>query len=205
MKYVLTFEHRRNPKNFGFYSLLLLFTLIYFLVVISFLKSILLFQAAAFICGWVTWTYGEYYWHRFLMHARGKTIAAGAQGNHLYHHQHPTELRIKTLHRVLMSMIFLLLIILSAVLQNYITFFTGLFFGFILYCYVHVLLHHQWSSKLFPRLLRYHVHHHCKYPNLCFGVSVPWWDDFFRTVPPNGIVIPIRILEFYFRKPEDLS
>ena len=49
MKYVLTFEHRRNPKNFGFYSLLLLFTLIYFLVVISFLKSILLFQAAAFI------------------------------------------------------------------------------------------------------------------------------------------------------------
>jgi len=152
MKLLLSFEHRRNPRYFGLYGLLLFCTLIYFLVLISFLRNVLLFQAGAFFCGWIAWTYGEYYWHRFLMHARVKTIAAGAQGNHLYHHQHPTELRIKSLHRVLMTIIFLLLIVLSAVFKNYITCFTGLVFGFILYCYVHVLLHHKWASKLFPRL-----------------------------------------------------
>jgi sterol desaturase/sphingolipid hydroxylase (fatty acid hydroxylase superfamily) len=202
MKHILKIQHRSNPKNYRLYSLLLFLVLIHFVVLLSYSQNELLFQVGYFICGWISWTYGEYYWHRFLMHVRNKTISTGAQGSHLHHHQHPTDLKIKQVHRIFMTLIFLLLIVLSAILKNYVTCFTGFYFGFILYSYVHVLLHREWAATLFPRLLRYHVYHHCKYPNLCFGVSVPWWDDFFGTVPPKGVVIPKRILVFYFKEPQ---
>jgi sterol desaturase/sphingolipid hydroxylase (fatty acid hydroxylase superfamily) len=53
---------------------------------------------------------------------------------------------------------------------------------------------------VFPRLVRYHIIHHLKQPDRCFGISIIWWDKLFGTAPSNDIKISGRILDFYYAK-----
>ena len=62
---------------------------------------------------------------------------------------------------------------------------------------MHQFIHLKLAQKIFRKLVRYHIYHHCKYPNSCFGISVPWWDDLFNTVPPAPKITQ-RIIDFYF-------
>jgi sterol desaturase/sphingolipid hydroxylase (fatty acid hydroxylase superfamily) len=82
--------------------------------------------------------------------------------------------------------------------NNYLTMLAGMGWGLSVYLIMHRILHQKWSMKVFKRLSRYHIFHHCKFPNTCFGISVPWWDDFFRTIPPKQVKISPRIIAFYF-------
>jgi hypothetical protein len=163
--------------------------------------SMLLFQVLLLLTGWFTWTFTEYILHRFWMHRK-----SGGEGNklvqgHHHHHTHPTEIKVTVWQRVLMLAVLAALSIISYYLQNYFTFFTGLCFGVAGYFTMHKIIHQPWAARVFHRLFRYHIYHHCKYPNTCFGISVPWWDDLFQSVPPDPKVTD-RIVAFYLGQPQ---
>jgi hypothetical protein len=153
------------------------------------------FHGLLFLMGWCTWTFIEYILHRFWMHNKGSNSAI-AQTHH-HHHTHPAEIIVTNRQRLLTIIVFALLVAVAGRLNNYFTGFVGLFFGLAGYFMMHQFLHLRISQKIFKKLVRYHIYHHCKYPNTCYGVSVPWWDDVFRTVPATQKLTE-RIVEFYF-------
>ncbi|MGV3657396.1 MAG: sterol desaturase family protein [Chitinophagaceae bacterium] len=158
--------------------------------------SALLFQALLLLAGWLTWTFAEYILHRFWMHRKAAAAASQMVQSHNHHHSHPTEIKVTATQRLLMLALLVLLSAISYYLQNYFTFFTGFCFGVVGYYTMHKIIHQAWAARVFPRLFRYHIYHHCKYPNSCFGISVPWWDDVFHSVPKNPQITD-RIVAFY--------
>jgi 4-hydroxysphinganine ceramide fatty acyl 2-hydroxylase len=115
---------------------------------------------------------------------------------HVHHHSHPTEWVVTNFHRIGMIAVLVVLILIANYLDNYFTFF-GFCFGIEGYFVVHELIHLRIGQKVFRKLVRYHIYHHCKYTETCFGVTVPWWDDIFKTVP-KAPKITQRIIDFYF-------
>lgn len=158
----------------------------------------MIFHTLLFVWGWVSWTFIEYIAHRFWMHAHRGAADKNDFANHHYHHTHPTEIRVTPVHRSILCIGMALMVCASFWLNNYFTGIAGFFFGFTLYFFMHVLLHKSWAARFVGKLQEYHIYHHCKYTNRCFGVTVTWWDQVFKTTPPAGAKIPDRIREFYF-------
>ena len=171
-----------------------------FVSIISKEDFLLLSQVLLLFSGWLCWTFIEYINHRFWSHSDLIKKKGNLYEVHMQHHHHPTEIKISDLQRIVMLLVNIGLVVLSFMQQNFITFITGLVSGFVLYSFMHVILHQQWSAKLFPQLHQFHIHHHCKYPNHCFGVSVIWWDLLFKTSPPHEAKISDRILAFYYKQ-----
>lgn len=153
-------------------------------------------QGMLLFTGWFIWTFIEYIMHRFWCHRKDADPANKLVHAHHHHHTHPTEIKVTVVQRLLMLLILVALSAISYYLQNYFTLFTGLCFGIAGYFTMHKVLHQPWAAKVFRRLFRYHIYHHCKYPNTCFGISVPWWDDVFRSIPKNPNISD-RIIRFY--------
>jgi hypothetical protein len=178
-------------------NFLFFFMLLMALIVTVIVRSIssMAFHSLLFLTGWYCWTFTEYILHRFYMHDKnpGSTLAK----THHHHHTHPTELMITNVHRIAMAFVLAALAVVAFLLNGYFTFVTGFCFGIEGYFIMHRILHLKVSQRLFKKLVRYHIYHHCKYPNTCFGISVPWWDDIFKTVP-NNPKISQRIIDFYF-------
>ncbi|MEO5997411.1 MAG: sterol desaturase family protein [Chitinophagaceae bacterium] len=182
--------------------------LLLFLTVISpYLLTAMLIRSVTLLCsqvllfftGWLTWTFIEYFNHRFRMHGDGNKEKVSGYSTHLNHHHHPTDIRITQVMKVLSLTVNIGIIIWCVISwQGWLTVFAGIFSGFVLYSFMHALLHQRVSARLFPRLQNFHIHHHCKYPNSCFGVSVIWWDVIFHTSPPKDAYISPKVLRFYF-------
>lgn len=154
------------------------------------------FHATLFLGGWCTWTFVEYILHRFWMHDKNSNSSIAK--THHYHHTHPTEIAVTNFHRGMMVIVLAALVLTANYLANYFTFLVGFFFGLEGYFLMHIFLHLKIAQRIFKRLVRYHIYHHCKYPNTCFGVSVPWWDDLFKTIPQQPKIAQ-RIIDFYFK------
>ena len=161
--------------------------------------SLFLFHTLVFAGGWLTWTFLEYILHRFHMHK--KNAHSSLAETHHYHHTHPTEIVISHAQRAGMILFLLIVCVIAFTLNNYFTYAAGICFGIVGYFMMHKILHRKIAQRLFKRLVKYHIYHHCKYPNNCFGISVPWWDDLFGTVPKNPRVTQ-RIIDFYFNEHE---
>ena len=157
------------------------------------------FHSLLFMSGWCMWTFIEYILHRFWMLHKDSNSAMAK--THHYHHTHPTEMVITNLHRALMIIFIVALVFVARYLNDYFTLFVGFACGIAGYFWMHQFLHLELGQKLFKRLVRYHIYHHCKYPNTCFGISVPWWDDLFKTVPASPKITQ-RIIDFYFKGQE---
>lgn len=188
------FDRLYCQAKYLFFLLLVLIPLLYGTGLLR-MYSAMLFQVLLLAEGWVSWTFIEYLLHRFWMHAK-ESDSRMAQTHH-HHHTHPTEIVVRPLHRLGMLVLLVLVFWLALVLQNYVTLLAGLCAGMVGYFLMHRLLHLKCARHLFKRLLRYHIYHHCKYPNTCFGITVPWWDDLFGTVPKNPMISQ-RIIDFYF-------
>jgi sterol desaturase/sphingolipid hydroxylase (fatty acid hydroxylase superfamily) len=152
-----------------------------------------------FFTGWFIWTFAEYVMHRFWNHAKNAENSSIVQ-RHNHHHTHPTEISISGKLRAMMLCISLVLIALSLWLNTYLMFIAGMWTGFFWFFLMHYFLHQKWAKKVFPRLVHYHVVHHCKEPDTCFGISVAWWDILFSTTPKKNKKISERILSFYYRR-----
>ena len=150
------------------------------------------------VLGWLSWTFAEYMIHRFWTHQPGLLTHTRVVQTHLHHHKHPTEIQVTTVQRLLLLIISMVLFVIAVRLNNYFTILAGLFTAFGYSFFSHWMLHQAWSRKIFPRLHSYHIHHHCKHPNRCFGFSTTFWDRIFGTTPPKGSRITERILNFYY-------
>lgn len=154
------------------------------------------FHGLLLLVGWCTWTFVEYILHRFWMHDRSSSSRMTEY--HQHHHSHPTERVVTNTHRIMMIAVLGALAMVAVRLDNYFTFFVGFCFGTEGYFLMHELIHLKVGQRVFKKLVRYHIYHHCKYPNSCYGVSVTWWDDLFKTVPAAPILTE-RIIDFYFK------
>ena len=158
----------------------------------------ILFHGLLFFTGFLVFTFFEYIAHRFWMHGKEDKHPGKSLERHMNHHRHPTEIKITAGMRNRLLLGNVLLIMLAIWLNNYFTLFTGIYSGFVYYCFMHVFLHKTWAKKIFPDLLVSHIHHHCKYPGRCFSTCITWWDKLFNTGVPKEIKISDRILQFYF-------
>jgi sterol desaturase/sphingolipid hydroxylase (fatty acid hydroxylase superfamily) len=137
------------------------------------------------------------------MHNKPAQREKQALSNHLYHHTHPTELKVSNTDRFLLLLSGIVIIIAAIFLQNYFTLFAGFYLGFLSYTFMHVILHRKWAKILFPRLLQNHILHHCKFSNKCFGITVIWWDKLFDTAAPQNFQISEKVISYYFGEPQE--
>ena len=199
--YFMMKQYRHNylqAKCIGSYVLILLPVLSFGIILCH--TSPIIFHAILFLTGWCTWTFIEYILHRFWMH--DKNSSSSMTQMHIHHHKHPTELVVTNFHRIAVVAVLALLVVIANYLDNYFTLFVGFSFGVETYFLVHRMIHLRIGQRIFKKLVRYHIYHHCKYTDTCFGVTVPWWDDIFKTIPkePN---ITQRIIDFYFNDDEN--
>ena len=160
-----------------------------------------------FFLGWFSWTFLEYMFHRFIWHSKSsnpndkkvnKNDSQNDTFSHLYHHQHPTEIRMNNVTRSLLVAGSIVLDFISIWIYNCITILVGFVCGFTTYNLTHFFLHKKLVQKIFPKKVRYHIYHHCKYSDKCFGISVTWWDDLFGTAPTQKNVLQSGVIDFYF-------
>jgi hypothetical protein len=159
-----------------------------------------LYYSLLLFTGWLSWTFIEYFNHRFRMHGQGDPSKVIGYQLHIMHHHHPTEIKITATQRFFLFLGNVLFITLSIVFKNWIIIFTGFYSGFVIYTLMHWFLHRKLSAKLFPEVHRFHIHHHCKHPDKCFGVTVTWWDHLFDSIPHQQKEITDRIKTFYYKK-----
>jgi|SRR5689334_1433026 len=199
---LMLISHRLNQlhRNFEMFSILLcvLATSPFILLATLFRNVSLIFHPLLFAGGWLLWTWVEYHVHRFLMHPKSENHKTGTSRSHLHHHKEPRELEVNLFCRILLLIFNCGLVTIACRLNDYFTFFAGFSWGSAAFCYIHYLLHCKWTRRFMPRHHRFHIYHHCKYTNKCFGVSVSWWDRLFGTIPETNKEIPDRILAFYY-------
>lgn len=146
--------------------------------------------ALLFLAGVLTWTFAEYWVHRYVYHVK-TTNRLWIKIQHLghgIHHQFPndpTRLAMPPVPALILASGFLGLFWL--LMQHYsFAFFPGFFLGYVLYVSLHYAEHRFKPPKYRPfnRLWKYHALHHYKYPETkAFGVSTTLWDWVFGTLP----------------------
>lgn len=197
------FIHRCSNKWFEVYSMLVCIVVVAPLAGLAGLfrhHDPWLFHSLLFVAGWLFWTWLEYHFHRFLMHPKTDKWKAKSSQKHQHHHRHPSELEVTFFHRILLFIFSCLFFYFAYRFHNYFTLFAGFFWGGAAFCYIHYLLHKEWTKIFMPQHHRFHIYHHCKYTDRCFGVSVIWWDHLFFTAPPNSASISNRVIDFYYNQ-----
>jgi len=195
--------NRLLKNSFEFYSILVCIIIIFPLVVTAALirsSHPLLFHGILFSTGWVVWTWIEYHFHRFIMHPKTERWETNASKSHQHHHVNPGQFETSLLHRILLFIFSCLFAFVAYKLNNYFTLFSGFFWGAAAFCYIHYLLHIKWTKAIMPRHHEFHIAHHCKYTDKCFGVSVMWWDVLFGTTPKKQFSASNKIRNFYYKK-----
>jgi len=148
-----------------------------------------------FIIGYMTWTFTEYYFHRFIMH----DSKSNSYQSHMYHHKNPSHIKVTGLHRTIICLTGVAIISLAVYLDNYFTCFAGFYIGFVIYSLLHVILHHRYGKYIVPRVQIAHIHHHGKYPETGYSFSTIVWDYMFGTMAPKDAVITEQMKNFYFK------
>ncbi len=140
-------------------------------------------------CGFVFWTFAEYFVHRFLYHTESNSrLLTRIQHNaHGIHHQYPidpTRLAMPPVPGLLLSGLFFL--IFWIVNSTYVfVFFPGFMLGYLAYISIHYA-QHRIKSPIYPpfkALWRHHHVHHYVNPYVAHGVSTRLWDFVFGTMP----------------------
>jgi sterol desaturase/sphingolipid hydroxylase (fatty acid hydroxylase superfamily) len=145
--------------------------------------------AGAFLLGLVGWSLAEYLLHRFVFHFEPDT----KWGRRLHfiihgvHHDYPHDpMRLVMPPSVsvpLAILVFLLFRVLLGPAWS-LPFFAGFLVGYLVYDMTHYHIHHHRSeNKLSLAVRRYHYRHHFQQSDRGFGVTSPFWDNVFRTVP----------------------
>jgi len=163
------------------------FLLYYFYTSIdhSFTALLLLFFGGMF-----SWTFFEYILHRHVFHFIDER--RWTQRFHFFvhgiHHEYPKDknrLVLPPLPSLIVASVFFLFFRLIVGVYAY-AFFSGFMIGYLTYAMMHYTMHMVRPPKtVFKYLWVHHNHHHYKYPDKAFGVSSPFWDIIFGTMPPK--------------------
>lgn len=138
--------------------------------------------------GIFSFTFVEYMIHRYLFHMdiSNKIREKIQYGAHGVHHEYPNDqgrLVMPLLLSIPLSSI-LFLIAYFAIGNLAFTFMGGFFAGYGLYLFVHYIVH-AWKmpKNIFKTLWIYHNIHHYQNEEVAFGVTSPFWDRVFGTMP----------------------
>ncbi len=141
-----------------------------------------------FVSGLLTFTLIEYLMHRYVFHLVPKTPKQEkfAYKVHGVHHDYPKDkdrLAMPVPLSLLLATGFFFLFRLF--LGNLVfAFLPGFLMGYAAYLGVHYMVHAFQPPKNFFKILWiHHAKHHYKEPERAFGVSSPFWDQIFRTMP----------------------
>ena len=132
-----------------------------------------LFHLILFLTGWFVWTWIEYHYHRFVLHPKTEKWKTSTSKSHQHHHiRSVAQFETTLLHRVLLFIFSCVFIYIAYQLNNYFTLFQDFSGVGQHYCYIHYLLHHKMDeSDSCHRHHEFHIAHHCKYTDKCFGVN----------------------------------
>jgi dihydroceramide fatty acyl 2-hydroxylase len=139
--------------------------------------------------GYATWTLTEYWMHRVVFHFEPEA-GLGARFHwliHGVHHEHPNDpmrLVMPPSVSVPLALVFYVLFWLILGADRALAFGAGFYAGYLLYDMIHYHLHHRVPrTRMGKRLRELHLRHHFQDDERGFGISAPWWDVVFRTVP----------------------
>jgi sterol desaturase/sphingolipid hydroxylase (fatty acid hydroxylase superfamily) len=139
--------------------------------------------------GYVFWTLTEYWMHRIVFHFEPEQ-GIGARLHwmiHGVHHDHPNDplrLVMPPSVSVPLAILFYLLFVLVLGGDRATAFGGGFLAGYLLYDMIHYHVHHHRPKTRLGRVLReLHMRHHFQDDEKGFGISAPYWDWVFRTVP----------------------
>jgi 4-hydroxysphinganine ceramide fatty acyl 2-hydroxylase len=136
-----------------------------------------------YLTGLLFWTLKEYLLHRFFFHISFPRLQYAIHG---IHHAFPRDKQ-----RVLMPPVPGILISAGLyafwffILGTYVhAFMAGIITGYMVYSTIHYSIHTYKPVKGLKFLWAHHLkHHNPKYEDRAFGVSTPFWDWVFRTMP----------------------
>lgn len=149
-----------------------------------------------FVFGLLFWTLAEYLLHRFLFHwvSDNKLMQRFHFIMHGSHHLYPNDkerlLMPPVPGLIMASILFGIFYVIFWIIniETYTwAFFPGFFVGYLLYSFLHRAIHVYKAPKRFSYPWKYHILHHYKYPDKCFGVSNTFWDRIFGTMPPKSL------------------
>jgi len=141
------------------------------------------------LAGYVFWTLFEYWLHRLVFHFEPeKGIGARLHWMiHGVHHDHPNDpLRLVMPPSVSVPLALLLFWLYTVILGfgPALGFTAGFLTGYLAYDMLHYHVHHhQPRSALGQRLRELHMRHHFQDHERGFGISAPYWDRVFGTLP----------------------
>jgi sterol desaturase/sphingolipid hydroxylase (fatty acid hydroxylase superfamily) len=144
--------------------------------------------------GWFLWTFAEYIMHRFLFHYHPKTERFKKLFFHIHgvHHAQPlckTRLVMPPAMSIPLALLYFgfFHLVVDTLIGRPAWFsplYAGFLVGYICYDMMHYTLHHSRSKNQYIQMCRYqHMQHHGTCPNMRFGVSSPFWDLVFGTMP----------------------
>lgn len=166
---------------YGFFWLLFL-ALNYFYSNLMVVESIIYYFVAILF-----WTLFEYSAHRYIFHFINESskVQKFHRLVHGIHHEFPRDQE-----RLIMPplpgfgvMCLLMAIYLPILGSNSFIFMAGFINGWALYVSVHYVIHAYQPFSPFKVLWTHHAKHHYKQGNKAFGVSTPFWDMVFKTMP----------------------
>lgn len=143
-----------------------------------------------FIVGFFSWTFAEYMMHRFLYHKlKDATFSTGLQYLfHGIHHEYPDD-EDRIVLPVVPSIIFASLFfgLFYLLMGKYaFVFSAGFLIGYISYMTIHYSVHKFPAPKKFNFWWTFHNIHHYQQHDRAFGVTNPFWDIIFRTMPEKN-------------------
>ena len=141
-----------------------------------------------FLCGLLTFTLIEYIMHRFVFHLQPKTEKQEkfAYTVHGVHHDYPKDkdrLAMPPPLSIILSAVFYGIFYL--IMGNLVyAFLPGFLMGYAAYLWVHYMVHaFKPPRNFFKFFWVHHGIHHYKDQHNAFGVSSPFWDIIFGTMP----------------------
>lgn len=141
--------------------------------------------------GVASWTLLEYLLHRFVFHFSPSPDSEFAQDVHFLvhgvHHDWPHDADRLVMPPVLSILLAFLIgtpLRLAVGPHLFPPAFAGLVVGYLWYDLTHYAVHHvKPRTELGAKIRRHHYLHHFKTPGARFGVSTPFWDYVFGTMP----------------------
>jgi dihydroceramide fatty acyl 2-hydroxylase len=141
------------------------------------------------LAGYAFWTLTEYWMHRVVFHFEPEE-GIGARLHwmiHGVHHDHPNDplrLVMPPSVSVPLAVLFYALFVLVLGAERAPAFGGGFLTGYLIYDMIHYHVHHHRPKTRVGRMLReLHMRHHFQDDEKGFGISAPYWDYIFRTVP----------------------
>jgi dihydroceramide fatty acyl 2-hydroxylase len=141
------------------------------------------------ICGYLLWTLAEYWIHRGIFHFEPEQ-GLGARLHwmvHGVHHDHPNDplrLVMPPAASVPLALVFYAMFWLILGADRAMAFGAGFLAGYLAYDMVHYHLHHHTPTTRAGKWLReLHMRHHFQDDTRGYGISAPYWDRVFGTMP----------------------